>query len=155
MAAVNFPQDCLATPLNAGTGFRDIASAPMSTSQAKYRNYASTSLVAGHSPLHPPRENRHLGRKTHGGRDFWVISETEDADRRMDLWIHLRLIHDINPPNQDKLDLSLGQELAGGGFAGKQAKLGKLILEGEGLLMMDLLVAANMGLWFRAYEKVV
>ena len=56
-------------------------------------------------------------------------------------------------PEDDKMDLSLGQELAGGGFAGKQAKLGKLIIEGEGLLMMDLLVAANMGLWFRAYEK--
>lgn len=53
----------------------------------------------------------------------------------------------------EKLDLSLGQELAGGGFAGKQTKLGKLIIEGEGLMMMDLLVAANMGLWFRAYEK--
>lgn len=53
----------------------------------------------------------------------------------------------------DRLDLSLGQELAGGGFAGKQAKLGKLIIEGEGLQMLDLLVAANMALWFRAYEK--
>jgi hypothetical protein len=55
--------------------------------------------------------------------------------------------------SQSNLDLSLGQELAGGGFAGKQAKLGKLILEDEGLKMMDLLVAANMGLWWRAYEK--
>jgi hypothetical protein len=53
----------------------------------------------------------------------------------------------------ERLDLSLGQELAGGGFAGKQAKLGKLIIEGEGLQMLDLLVAANMALWFRAYEK--
>jgi hypothetical protein len=51
------------------------------------------------------------------------------------------------------LDLSLGQELAGGGFAGKQAKLGKLIINNEGLKMMDLLVAANMSLWWRAYEK--
>ncbi|KAL1793941.1 hypothetical protein ACET3X_007362 [Alternaria dauci] len=53
----------------------------------------------------------------------------------------------------DRLDLSLGQEFAGGGFGGKQAKLGKIILEDEGLKMMDLLVAANMGLWWRAYEK--
>ncbi|KAF2436034.1 hypothetical protein EJ08DRAFT_691927 [Tothia fuscella] len=51
------------------------------------------------------------------------------------------------------LDLSLGQERAGGGFAGKQAKLGKLIIEDEGLKMMDLLVAANLALWWRAYEK--
>ncbi|KAH7091106.1 hypothetical protein FB567DRAFT_436330 [Paraphoma chrysanthemicola] len=53
----------------------------------------------------------------------------------------------------DRLDLSLGQELAGGGFGGKQAKLGKIIVEDEGLKMMDLLVAANLALWWRAYEK--
>jgi hypothetical protein len=51
------------------------------------------------------------------------------------------------------MDLSLGQEFAGGGMGGKQAKLGKIILEDEGLKMMDLLVAANMALWWRAYEK--
>ena len=53
-----------------------------------------------------------------------------------------------------RLDLSLGQERAGGGFTGKQAKLGKLILWDEGLKMMDLLVAANVALWWRAYERV-
>ena len=53
-----------------------------------------------------------------------------------------------------RLDLSLGQERAGGGFSGKQAKLGKLILWDEGLKMMDLLVAANMALWWRAYDRV-
>lgn len=53
----------------------------------------------------------------------------------------------------DRLDLSLGQEFAGGGFGGKQAKLGKIILEDEGLKMMDLLVAANLALWWRAYER--
>lgn len=52
------------------------------------------------------------------------------------------------------LDLSLGLEYAGGGFGGKQAKLGKLIIRDEGLKMMDLVVAANMSLWCRAYEKV-
>lgn len=56
---------------------------------------------------------------------------------------------------EDRLDLSLGQEHAGGGFGGKQAKLGKLIIENEGLLMMDLVVAANMALWWRVYEKVM
>ncbi|KAF3045123.1 hypothetical protein E8E12_009431 [Didymella heteroderae] len=53
----------------------------------------------------------------------------------------------------DRMDLTLGQEFAGGGFGGKQAKLGKIILEDEGLKMMDLLVATNIGLWWRAYEK--
>jgi hypothetical protein len=52
-----------------------------------------------------------------------------------------------------KLDLTLGQERAGGGFGGKQAKLGKLIIQPAGLEMLDLLVAANLGLWWRAYER--
>jgi hypothetical protein len=51
------------------------------------------------------------------------------------------------------MDLSLGQEFAGGGFGGKQAKLGKIVLEDEGIKMMDLLVAVNVGLWWRAYDK--
>lgn len=49
--------------------------------------------------------------------------------------------------------LSLGQERAGGGFGGKEAKLGKLIVEPEGLKMLDLLVAANVALWWRVYER--
>ncbi|CAI6334979.1 unnamed protein product [Periconia digitata] len=53
----------------------------------------------------------------------------------------------------DRMDLSLGQEYAGGGFGGKDAKLGKLIIEDEGLKMVDLLVAANVALWWRAYDK--
>ena len=54
---------------------------------------------------------------------------------------------------EDRMDLSLGQERAGGGFGGKQAKLGKLIIEKEGLKMLDLLVAANLALWWKVYEK--
>ncbi|KAI4252924.1 MAG: hypothetical protein LQ352_003996 [Teloschistes flavicans] len=53
----------------------------------------------------------------------------------------------------DHPNLLLGREKAGGGFGGKQAKLGKLIVEAEGLKMLDLVVAANMGLWWKAYEK--
>ncbi|KAK0945733.1 hypothetical protein LTR29_002845 [Friedmanniomyces endolithicus] len=52
-----------------------------------------------------------------------------------------------------RVDLTLGREKAGGGFGGKQAKLGKLVIETEGLKMLDLLVAANVGLWWRAYER--
>ena len=53
-----------------------------------------------------------------------------------------------------RIDLSLGQEKAGGGFGGKQAKLGKLIINPEGVKMLDLLIAANVGLWWRAWERV-
>ena len=56
---------------------------------------------------------------------------------------------------QDRLDLSIGQEHAGGGFGGKQAKLGKLIIEKEGLQMLDLVVAANMALWWKVYERIL
>ena len=55
---------------------------------------------------------------------------------------------------EERLDLSLGQEHAGGGFGGKQAKLGKMIIENEGLQMLDLIVAANMALWWRVYERI-
>ncbi|KAI9788610.1 MAG: hypothetical protein M1816_006756 [Peltula sp. TS41687] len=56
--------------------------------------------------------------------------------------------------NAHRLDLSLGQEKAGGGNRGKKAKLGKLIVGDEGLKMLDLIVAANMGIWWRAYDKI-
>lgn len=52
-----------------------------------------------------------------------------------------------------KLDLTLGREKAGGGFGGRQAKLGKLIIHPDGLGMLDLLVAANIGLWWRAWGR--
>lgn len=51
------------------------------------------------------------------------------------------------------LDLSLGREKAGGGNRGARAKLGKLIIHDEGLKMLDLVVAANVGVWWVAWEK--
>jgi hypothetical protein len=83
---------------------------------------------------------------------------TDSSGRRRSRFLHpsrhLRQSSSMDTTmNQSNLDLSLGQELAGGGFSGKQAKLGKLIIEDEGLKMLDLLVAANLGLWWRAYEK--
>ena len=50
--------------------------------------------------------------------------------------------------DEERMDLSLGREDAGGGLRGKKAKLGKLIVEREGLLMLDLIIAANMGFWW-------
>jgi len=47
---------------------------------------------------------------------------------------------------EERMDLSLAKERAGGGFGGKHAKLGKLIVEHEGLKMLDLVVAANIAL---------
>ncbi|KAK7409103.1 hypothetical protein QQX98_008711 [Neonectria punicea] len=50
-------------------------------------------------------------------------------------------------------DVNLGKEKAGGGNRGKRAKMGKLIIYPNGMKMLDLVVAANMGLWWRAWEK--
>lgn len=54
---------------------------------------------------------------------------------------------------QHRLDLSLGQEKAGGGFRGSSAKLGKLILENEGLKFADLAVGACMSIWWTHYSS--
>jgi hypothetical protein len=60
---------------------------------------------------------------------------------------------DDDSESDEHLDLSLGQEKAGGGSRGKRVKLGKLIVHDEGLKMLDLVVAANMGIWWRVWEK--
>jgi hypothetical protein len=52
-----------------------------------------------------------------------------------------------------RLDLSLGQEKAGGGFRGSSAKLGKLIIENEGLKFADLAVGACMSIWWTHYSN--
>ncbi|KAL4788214.1 hypothetical protein BJX76DRAFT_200715 [Aspergillus varians] len=53
--------------------------------------------------------------------------------------------------SDDRLDLSLAREKAGGGMRGNSAKLGKLIIEDEGIKMLDLVVAACMGVWWTGY----
>lgn len=49
------------------------------------------------------------------------------------------------------LDLTLGREKAGGGMRGRSAKLGKLVIENEGLKMCDLTVAMCMAVWWMYY----
>lgn len=58
----------------------------------------------------------------------------------------------ISNDNDDRLDLSIGQEKAGGGNRGKRAKLGKLIIHDEGLKMLDLIIAANIGVWWTVWN---
>lgn len=50
-------------------------------------------------------------------------------------------------------EVNLGKEKAGGGNRGKRAKLGKLIIYPDGLKMLDLIVAANIGVWWGAWER--
>ncbi|KAG6353729.1 hypothetical protein INS49_005438 [Diaporthe citri] len=66
--------------------------------------------------------------------------------------------HEYDDDDDDKeepiFDFSgLGREKAGGGNRGKRAKLGKLLVHDEGLKMLDLVVAANMGIWWQAWER--
>ncbi|KAL4908117.1 hypothetical protein BDW74DRAFT_174813 [Aspergillus multicolor] len=55
------------------------------------------------------------------------------------------------PPDDERIDLSLAREKAGGGMRGDSAKLGKLVIEDEGIKMLDLVVAASMAVWWRGY----
>ncbi|KAK8044052.1 hypothetical protein PG993_004076 [Apiospora rasikravindrae] len=50
-------------------------------------------------------------------------------------------------------DMTLGKEKAGGGNRGKRAKMGKLIVCEDGLKMLDLVVAANVGIWWCVWER--
>jgi len=61
---------------------------------------------------------------------------------------------DDHDPNSS-IDLSLGREYAGGGPKGKQAKLGKLIIHDEGLKMLDLVVGANVGVWWTTWGRML
>lgn len=62
-------------------------------------------------------------------------------------------ISDDDDSEEDgRLDLTLGRERAGGGRTGKSAKLGKLIIEDEGLKMCDLAVAGCMAVYWKYYS---
>jgi hypothetical protein len=61
--------------------------------------------------------------------------------------------HDENVDDDPHLDLSIGREKAGGGNRGKRAKLGKLVIHHEGFKMLDLVVAANIGVWWSVWES--
>lgn len=106
-------------------------------------NRAAASPIILRSPGRPRNRSRSSYFSSFNGSDSPSLQTHNQESHRTD---------DTND-RYDRFDLSLGQERAGGGFGGKQAKLGKLIIEPEGLKMLDLLVAANMGLWWKAYEK--
>jgi len=90
----------------------------------------------------PPRSDqsseargRNLAPPHQGSPSYSVSSPSEEDDGR------------------DRLDLSIGKEAAGGGNRGKRAKLGKLIILDEGFKMLDLVVAANMSIWWSVWES--
>ncbi|KAI1000135.1 hypothetical protein K3495_g8063 [Podosphaera aphanis] len=52
-----------------------------------------------------------------------------------------------------RLDLSVGREKAGGGSRGTHPKMGKIIVHDEGLKMLDLVVCANMAIWWSVWDS--
>ncbi|KAB8659308.1 hypothetical protein FH972_026197 [Carpinus fangiana] len=52
----------------------------------------------------------------------------------------------------ERMDLSLGQERLGGGLRGRDAKLAKVVIYAPGQQFLDLLVAANLLLFNRAWQ---
>ena len=98
----------------------------------------------------PPNVLRSPDRPRSSKRSSYFSSNRGSESTYSEISDHIRTSDELG---SEQLDLSLGQERAGGGFGGKQAKLGKLIVEPEGLKMLDLVVAANMGLWWKAYER--
>lgn len=83
---------------------------------------------------------------------------SEDTRRDPNINSHSLDSDPISSPSDDdsssRLDLSIGREKAGGGNRGKRAKLGKLIIYDEGFKMLDLVVAANMCIWWSVWEGV-
>ena len=135
----------------AGRSLRCLHSHPASYGQAieiselRFNLPSSKAFAAAPKSLTPgsPRESKRSSffSNSHRRQDSFGSMENSSARTKGDL--------------EDRLDLSLGQEHAGGGFGGKQAKLGKLIIEQDGLQMLDLVVAANMALWWRVYDRMV
>jgi hypothetical protein len=127
--------------LSPGTG---ASPSPVTVSELRF-NLPGGGPLASQIPTTPgPDTEKRRSRFLHPSRHLRLSSSMDSTRSQSDFG---------GSYEGSMLDLSLGQERAGGGFAGKQAKLGKLIIDDEGLKMMDLLVAANLGLWWRAYEK--
>ena len=114
-------------------------------------NLPSGKLFGKTSPKRPP-----LATASSSKRSSFLASSQAHHRSSLDMASSSRkdsLDDDSDDSMDEKMDLSLGQERAGGGSGGKRAKLGKLIVEDEGLKMLDLIVAANMGVWWSVYEK--
>jgi hypothetical protein len=92
-------------------------------------------------------------------RSFHVTdSSEEEASPPLPTRLHpfpyeMNATHGEEIDDDPHLDLSIGQEKAGGGNRGRRAKLGKLVIHHEGFKMLDLVVAANIGVWWSVWES--
>ena len=117
-----------------------------------------TSALAGAKPVSELRFNLAVFRprtegQGEGGKGKW---DPHHLHGQFSKFLHLepRSSDDDDWDYDDEpMDMSLGKEDAGGGSSGKRAKLGKLIIHDEGLKMLDLVVAANVGVWWTSWER--
>lgn len=109
------------------------------TNRPRSRSGASTN--SNHNPA-PPSTPPFPSRKPSLSSASSVDIDDPNAESRRPL---------RRPPSEDRLDFSLAREPAGGGMRGKSAKLGKLVIEDEGIKMLDLVVASCMAVWWRGY----
>jgi hypothetical protein len=98
-------------------------------------------------PSLPPRPN-----------SSWREKRSQHAMGALDTRHHSPEAHSLSSRSENEedehLDLSIGREKAGGGNRGKRAKLGKLIIHDEGFKMLDLVVGANMAVWWSVWDGV-
>lgn len=112
------------------------------TNRPRSRSGASTH--SNHNNNYPPPPSTppfHARKPSHSSASSVDIDDPSGESRRP-----LR-----RQPSEDRLDFSLAREPAGGGMRGKSAKLGKLVIEDEGIKMLDLVVASCMAVWWRGY----
>lgn len=103
-------------------------------------NLPSTELLAPDDRTGGGRPIRGGGHQRLGSLSkFWRRGDDSDEDDDD---------QDISP-----FEVNVGRERAGGGNRGSRAKLGKLIVYNDGLKMLDLIVAANMGVWWGTWER--
>ncbi|GAQ08473.1 hypothetical protein ALT_5794 [Aspergillus lentulus] len=103
------------------------------TTYARPRSHSGTSVSTSSVSCIPGHPHPQRQRQTHTRNPSSSSTSSGAAD------------------DPDRLDFSLAREPAGGGLRGKSAKLGKLIVEDEGIKMLDLVVAACMAVWWRGY----
>lgn len=119
--------------------------APASPAGASKRDTVAQFLNPNIYARHRGRPRSHSNTSPHNPRPSTSSASSADADPD-------DAAQDAAQQQQEeRMDLSLAREPAGGGMRGKSAKLGKLVVEDEGIKMLDLVVAACMAVWWKGY----
>ncbi|RAH72221.1 uncharacterized protein BO66DRAFT_345789 [Aspergillus aculeatinus CBS 121060] len=129
---------------------------PNTYTRPRARSGASTSSLGGGGGGSPHRHQHHTRHPSNsstssGGGDFDDPHHHHHHHHHAKQKEEEAFLLRRRASEDERLDFSLARERAGGGMRGKSAKLGKLIIEDEGIKMLDLVVAACMAVWWRGY----